>query len=59
MKVIRINQLPDSVARWQHGSQIGFSTFFRIDATFEMRTSEYVEICISIDSKKIGKRVFM
>jgi hypothetical protein len=27
MKAIRINQLPDCVARWQHGSQICFATF--------------------------------
>jgi hypothetical protein len=32
---------------------------FHIDATFEMRTNEYVEICISIDAKIIGERVFM
>jgi len=32
---------------------------FCIDVTFEMRTSEYVEICISIDIKIIDKRVFM
>jgi hypothetical protein len=25
--------------------------YFRIDVTFEMRTSEYVEICISIDNQ--------
>ncbi len=32
---------------------------FCIDVTFEMRTSEYFEICISIDTKLISKRVFM
>ncbi len=26
---IRINQQPDSVARWQHGSQICFETFIQ------------------------------
>jgi hypothetical protein len=25
--LIRINQLPDSVTRWQHGSQIWYATF--------------------------------
>ncbi len=33
--------------------------YFRIDVTFEMRTSEYIEICISIDIKIVGERVFM
>ncbi len=35
------------------------SSRFLIDATFEMRTNKYVEICISIDAKIIGERVFM
>ncbi len=32
---------------------------FRIDVTFEMRTSEYGEICISIDKLEIVFRVFI
>jgi hypothetical protein len=32
---------------------------FCIDVTFEMRTSEYGEICISIDKLKIIVRVFI
>ena len=35
------------------------SSLFHINATFEMRTSEYVEISISIDTKIISERVFM
>ncbi len=31
---------------------------FRIDATFEIRTSEYVEICISIDHQKNWREGF-
>jgi hypothetical protein len=31
---------------------------FRIDATFEMRTSEYVEICISIDNQNNRREGF-
>jgi len=33
--------------------------YFRIDVTFEMRTSEYVEICISIDKLEMVARVFI
>jgi hypothetical protein len=32
---------------------------FGIDANFEMRTTEYVEICISIDSQTNAERAFM
>ncbi len=32
---------------------------FRIEVTFEMRTSEYGEICISIDKLEIIVRVFI
>jgi hypothetical protein len=32
---------------------------FRIDATYEMRTTEYGEICISIDDQTNAERVFM
>ncbi len=32
---------------------------FRIEVTFEMRTSEYGEICISIDKLEIVVRVFI
>ncbi len=31
---------------------------FRIDATYEMRTTEYGEICISIDDQTIAERAF-
>ncbi len=31
---------------------------FRIDATYEMRTTEYGEICISIDNQTIPERAF-
>jgi len=31
---------------------------FRIDATYEMRTTEYGEICISIDDLTIAERAF-
>ncbi len=31
---------------------------FRIDVTFEMRTSEYVEICISIDNQNNQREGF-
>ena len=31
---------------------------FRIDATYEMRTTEYGEICISIDIKTVTERAF-
>ncbi len=33
--------------------------YFRIDVTFEMRTSEYIEICISIDMLEVVARVFI
>ena len=33
--------------------------FFHIDATYEMRTTEYGEICISIVHQTNAKRVFM
>jgi hypothetical protein len=33
--------------------------YFRIDATYEMRTTEYGEICISIDDQTNPERVFM
>ena len=33
-------------------------TYFHISVTFEMRTSEYVEICISIDDQTIAERAF-
>jgi hypothetical protein len=33
--------------------------YFRIDATYEMRTTEYGEICISIDDQTNAERVFM
>ncbi len=32
---------------------------FRIDATYEMRATEYGEICISIDYQTNAERVFM
>ena len=32
---------------------------FRIEVTFEMRTSEYGEICISIDKLEVVARVFI
>jgi hypothetical protein len=32
---------------------------FRIDATYEMRTTEYGKICISIDAQTNAERVFM
>ncbi len=32
--------------------------WFRIDATYEMRTTEYGEICISIDNQTIAERAF-
>ncbi len=31
---------------------------FRISVTFEMRTSEYIEICISIDIKTVAEQAF-
>ncbi len=31
---------------------------FRIDATYEMRTTEYGEICISIDNQTVAERAF-
>jgi hypothetical protein len=34
-------------------------TLFHIDVTFEMRTSEYGEICISIDNWKMVAMVFI
>ncbi len=33
--------------------------YFRIDATFEMRTTKYGEICISIDNQTNAERAFM
>jgi len=36
-----------------------FMVLFRIDDTFEMRTSELVEICISIDDLRMVARVFI
>jgi hypothetical protein len=35
------------------------TTLFRIDVTFEMKTSEYGEICISIDKLEVVARVFI
>ncbi len=32
---------------------------FRIDVTFEMRTSEFGEICISIDKLEVVARIFI
>jgi hypothetical protein len=32
---------------------------FHIDATYEMRTTEYGEICISIDNQTHAERAFM
>ncbi len=34
-------------------------TYFCIDVTFEMRTSKYGEICISIDELEVVARVFI
>jgi hypothetical protein len=31
---------------------------FRIDATYEMRTTEYGEICISIDNQTSAEKAF-
>jgi hypothetical protein len=31
---------------------------FRIDATYEIRTTEYGEICISIDKHTVAERAF-
>ena len=31
---------------------------FRIDATYEMRTTEYGEVCISIDTHTVAERVY-
>ncbi len=36
----------------------GTNTLFRIDATYEMRTTEHSEICISNDNKTIGEEGF-
>ena len=36
-----------------------FMVLFCIDDTFEMRTSELVEICISIDDLRMVARVFI
>jgi len=33
--------------------------YFHIDATYEMRTTEYGEICISIDDQTNAERAFM
>jgi hypothetical protein len=33
-------------------------TYFHIDATYEMRTTEYGEICISIDDHTTAERAF-
>jgi hypothetical protein len=33
-------------------------TYFHIDATYEMRTTEYGEICISIDDQITAERAF-
>ncbi len=35
-----------------------FIAIFRIDVTFEMRTSEYVEFCISIDDQNDRREGF-
>jgi hypothetical protein len=35
------------------------TTLFRIDDTFEMKTIEYGEICISIDKLEVVARVFI
>ncbi len=35
-----------------------YSTLFRIDATYEMRTTEYGEICISIDTHTVAERAY-
>ncbi len=32
--------------------------YFCIDATYEMRTTEYGEICISIDNQTVAERAF-
>jgi hypothetical protein len=36
-----------------------YFALFCIDTTFEMRTNEYVEICISIDDQTNAERAFM
>jgi hypothetical protein len=35
-----------------------FKTYFGIDATYEMRTTEHCEICISNDNQTIGEEGF-
>ncbi len=39
-KLIRINQLPVSVTRWQHGSQIYFVTFIRWKIAYVLITQQ-------------------
>jgi hypothetical protein len=59
---IQISKVPfgvHTINRNKHRLKTASCKKFCIDVTFEMRTSEYVEICISIDTKIIGERGFV
>ncbi len=55
LPLIKINQLPDNVARWQNGSQIFFATFTQLKVTKLSITRQplKLEVQISTDLKSL------